>query len=47
MRKVDDGKKEKKREKKKEWAFLEANTSLPAVYCPNEDHWNAACSCQK
>ena len=24
-----------------------ANTSLPAVYRPNDDRWNAARSCQK
>ena len=38
MRKVDDGKKVKKREKKREkkrMAFLVATTSLPAVYRPN------------
>ena len=53
MRKVDDGKKEKKRKKEKEkkrekkrMAFLVATTSVPAVYCPNADCWNAACSCQ-
>ena len=44
MRKVDNG---EKRKKEKIMAFLVAITSLPAVYCPNEDHWNAACSCQK
>ena len=32
MRKVDDGKKEKK---EKRMAFLVATTSLPAVYRPN------------
>ena len=26
--------------------FLVATTSLPAVYRPNDDHWNAARSCQ-
>ena len=49
MRKVDDGKrKEKKKEKKekKRMAFLVATTSLPAVYRPNNDRWNAARSCQ-
>ena len=37
MRKVDDGKKEKRKEKKekKRMAFLVATTSLPAVYRPN------------
>ena len=46
MRKVDDGKKEKK-EKKKRMAFLVATTSLSAVYRPNDDRCNAARSCQK
>ena len=48
MRKVDDGeeKKRKKKEKKKRMAFLVATTSLPAVYRPNDDRWNAARSCQ-
>ena len=54
MRKVDDGKrkekkrKEKRKEKreKKRMAFLVATTSLPAVYCPNDERWNAARSCQ-
>ena len=27
-------------------AFLVATTSLPAVYCPNDDRWNAARPCQ-
>ena len=27
-------------------AFLVATTSLPAVYRPNDDHWNAARSWQ-
>ena len=27
-------------------AFLGATTSLPAVYRPNDDRWNAARSCQ-
>ena len=27
-------------------AFLVATTSLPAVYRPNDDRWNAARSCQ-
>ena len=26
--------------------FLVATTSLPAVYRPNDDRWNAARSCQ-
>ena len=47
MRKVDDGKRKKKRKEKKRMAFLVATTSLPAVYCPNDDRWNAARSCQK
>ena len=34
MRKVDDGKKEKKKEEKR-MAFLVATMSLPAVYRPN------------
>ena len=54
MRKVDDGeekekeKKEKKEKEKKEkrMAFLVATTSLPAVYRPNADRWNAARSRQ-
>ena len=46
MRKVDDGKKEKRKEKKKRMAFLVATTSLPAVDRPNADRWNAARSCQ-
>ena len=33
MRKVDDGKKEKRKEKR--MAFLVATTSFPAVYRPN------------
>ena len=41
MRKVDDGKRKEKRK-----AFLVATTSLPAVYRPNDDRWNAAHSCQ-
>ena len=41
MRKVDDGKKEKRRMK------IVATTSLPAVDRPNADRWNAARSCQK
>ena len=44
MRKVDDGKKEKK---EKRMAFLVATTSLPAVDRPNVDRWNAARSRQK
>ena len=49
MRKVDDGKRKKKKKKKekKRMAFLVATTSLPAVYRPNDDRWNAARSCQK
>ena len=43
MRKVDDG---KKRKEKKRMAFLVATTSLPAVYRPNDDRWNAARWCQ-
>ena len=54
MRKVDDGeeknkkkeKKEKKKKKKKRMAFLVATMSLPAVYRPNDDRWNATRSCQ-
>ena len=49
MRKGRDGKKEKrkeKRKKKKRMPFLVATTSLPAVYRPNDDRWNAARSCQ-
>ena len=47
MRKVDDGKKEKKEKKReKRMAFLVATMSLPAVYRPNDDRWNAARSCQ-
>ena len=34
MRKVDDGKRKKRKEKKR-MAFLVATTSLPAVYRPN------------
>ena len=48
MRKGRDGKrKEKKKKKKKRMAFFVATTSLPAVYRPNDDRWNAARSCQK
>ena len=32
--------------RKKRMAFLVATTSLPAVYRPNDDRWNAASSCQ-
>ena len=46
MRKVDDGEEKKKEKKKKGMAFLVATTSLPAVYRPNDDRWNAARSCQ-
>ena len=48
MRKVDDGEEKRKKRKKKEKriVFLVATTSLPAVYRPNDDRWNAACSCQ-
>ena len=52
MRKVDDGKRKKRKKKRKEkkekkrMAFLVATTSLPAVYRPNDDRWNAARSCQ-
>ena len=49
MRKVDDGeekRKKRKKKKKKRMAFLVATTSLPAVYRPNDDRWNAARSCQ-
>ena len=35
MRKVDDGKRNKRKEKKKRMAFLVATSSLPAVYRPN------------
>ena len=34
------------RAKKKRMAILVATTSLPAVYRPNDDCWNAARSCQ-
>ena len=43
MRKVDD--RENKKEKKR-MSFLVATPSLPAVDRPNDDHWNAARSCQ-
>ena len=33
--------------KKKIMAEIVATTSLPAVYRPNDDRWNAARSCQK
>ena len=49
MRNVDDReekRKEKKEKKEKRMAFLVATTSLPAVYRPNDDRWNAARSCQ-
>ena len=46
MRKGRDGEK-KRKEKKKRMTFLVATTSLPAVYRPNDDRWNAARSCQK
>ena len=39
-------KRKKRKKKKKRMAFLVATTSLPAVYRPNDDRWNAACSCQ-
>ena len=32
--------------RKKRMAFLVVTTSLPAVYRPNDDRWNAARSCQ-
>ena len=44
MRNIDNGE-EKKKKKKKKMAFLVATTSLPAVYRPNNDRWNAARSC--
>ena len=46
MRKVDDGEKKKKEKEKKRITFLVVTTSLPAVYRPNDDRWNAARSCQ-
>ena len=39
-------KKKKKEKKKKRIMFLVATMSLPAVYRPNDDRWNAARSCQ-
>ena len=41
MRKVDDGEEKRKKKRKKRMAFLVATTSLPAVYRPNDDRWNA------
>ena len=32
--------------KEKRWMKIVATTSLPAVDCPNAEHWNAARSCQ-
>ena len=46
MRKVGDGEKKRKKRKEKRMSFLLATTSLPAVYRPNDDRWNAARSCQ-
>ena len=58
MRKVDDGKKEKKekkKEKKREKReknavfsghYVIASSLLPERLRPNDDHWNAARSCQ-
>ena len=33
--------------KKKRLMIIVATTSLPAVNCPNNNRWNAACSCQQ
>ena len=47
MRKVDDGEEKKEKKKKeKNGVFSGHYTSLPAVYRPNDDRWNAARSCQ-
>ena len=50
MRKGRDGgeneMKKKEKKKKKIMALLVATTSLPAVYRPNADRWNAARSRQ-
>ena len=56
MRKVDDGeKKKKKKEKKKEKKekngvfsghYVIASSLPPERLRPNDDRWNAACSCQ-
>ena len=46
MRKIDDGEKREKKKKEKRMTFFVATTSLPAVYRPNDDRWNAAFSCQ-
>ena len=55
MRKVDDGKKEKKKEKKRKKRekngvfsghYVIASSLPPERLRPNDDHWNAARSCQ-
>ena len=46
MRKGRDREKRKKKRRKRRMKIV-ATTSLPAVDCPNADHWNAARSCQK
>ena len=48
MRKGRDGEKKRGRGAgRKKITKIEANTSLPAVDCPNADRWNAARLCQK
>ena len=53
MRKVDDGKKEKKRKEKRKkngvfsGHYVIASSLPPERLRPNEDRWNAARSCQK
>ena len=56
MRKVDDGKRKKSTEKKKKRKekngvfsghYVIAISLPPERLRPNDDRWNAACSCQK
>ena len=44
-RKVDNGEKKRKKEKKR-MSFFVATTSFQPVDRLNDDRWNAACSCQ-
>ena len=48
MRKVDDGKKEKRKEKNGVFSghYVIASSLPPERLRPNDDRWNAARSCQ-
>ena len=52
MRKVDDGKKEKRKKRKEKNGvfsghYVSASSLPPERLRPNDDRWNAACTCQK